>query len=271
MKLLALCALLCAMVALSSAEAAAEPEPENAKSGEVDVDKRTCWWRRPCRPKIVHRWRRPCRPKIVHRWRRPCRPKIVHRWRRPCWPKIVHRWRRPCRPKIVHRWRRPCWPKIVHRWKRPCWPKIVHRWRRPCRPKIVHRWKRPCWTKIGCRYFFYVRKPLTWHQAERNCRRLGGHLASVHSRRQYLKIRALIKKSSRGSPVTWIGGTDRCREGHWRWSDGSRLNYKNWCCGEPNNAGNQDCLQMNFSRRKCWDDAQCWLKRPSVCVRNRRR
>ncbi|XP_065806467.1 type-2 ice-structuring protein-like isoform X1 [Labrus bergylta] len=175
MKLLALCALLCAMVALSSAEAAAEPEPENAKSEEVDVDKRTCW----------------------------------------------------------------------------CW-------------------SRPSWTKIGCRYFFYIRKPLTWHQAERNCRRLGGHLASVHSRRQYLKIRALIKKSSRGSPATWIGGTDRCREGHWRWSDGSRLNYKNWCCGEPNNAGNQDCLQMNFSRRKCWDDAQCWLKRPSVCVRNRR-
>ncbi|XP_060886661.1 galactose-specific lectin nattectin-like isoform X2 [Labrus mixtus] len=210
MKLLALCALLCAMVALSSAEAAAEPEPENAKS-EVDVDKRTCWWKR------------------------------------------------------------PCWTRTGRRWKRPCWTKIVHRWKRPCWTKIGHKCKRPSWTKIGCRYFFYVRQPLTWHQAERNCRRLGGHLASVHSRRQYLKIRALIKKSSRGSPATWIGGNDRCREGHWRWSDGSRLNYKNWCCGEPNNAGNQDCLQMNFSRRKCWDDAQCWLKRPSVCVRNRRR
>uniref|UniRef100_UPI0037E83AEF type-2 ice-structuring protein-like isoform X2 n=1 Tax=Semicossyphus pulcher TaxID=241346 RepID=UPI0037E83AEF len=127
----------------------------------------------------------------------------------------------------------------------------------------------PCgWTRIGHRCFRYICHSLTWPQAERNCVSLGGHLASVHSVWEYRRIRLLVFKKTRHHPQAWLGANDRCQEGVWRWSDGSRLNYKGWCCGEPNNAGNQDCLQMNFGGHKCWDDRQCHHRLPSVCVRN---
>ncbi|XP_041636038.1 type-2 ice-structuring protein-like [Cheilinus undulatus] len=175
MKLLAVAALVCALMALSRAEAAAEPEPDEGKA-DASVAKR-CHW---------------------------------HHW---------------------------------------------------------HHWKYRGWTKIGHRYFYYNPHHLTWRQAERRCAAWGGHLASVHSHWEYKKIRWLIRRKGHGDRVAWIGGSDRHCEGHWCWSDGSCFNFRKWCCGEPNNAGNQDCLQINFSHRKCWDDAQCWLRRPSVCVK----
>ncbi|KAM7011926.1 type-2 ice-structuring protein-like [Tautogolabrus adspersus] len=69
-----------------------------------------------------------------------------------------------------------------------------------------HHWG---WTQIGHRYFFYVAHCLTWHQAEANCRRLGGHLASVHSHWEYAHIRALIVRKSHRNPQAWLGGNDQ--------------------------------------------------------------
>ncbi|XP_034532341.1 type-2 ice-structuring protein-like isoform X2 [Notolabrus celidotus] len=125
------------------------------------------------------------------------------------------------------------------------------------------------WKLIGHRYFFYVAQHLTWAQAEKKCVSLGGHLASVHSQWEYHQIRSLIKAQSHGHPAAWVGGTDSCQEGVWRWSDGSCFDFKQWCRGEPNNGlgTNQDCLQINFSCNKCWDDLWCHHRRPSVCVR----
>ncbi|KAM6999931.1 type-2 ice-structuring protein-like [Tautogolabrus adspersus] len=132
--------------------------------------------------------------------------------------------------------------------------------------------KRTChsgWTQIGHRYFFYVAHSMTWHQAEANCVHLGGHLASVHSHWEYAQITALIIFKSHKNPEVWIGGSDQHQEGVWRWTDGTCFNYTNWCRGEPNNACNQDCLQMNYSANRCCDDRWCHHRIPSVCVRNR--
>ncbi|XP_074555316.1 uncharacterized protein LOC141811233 [Halichoeres trimaculatus] len=130
--------------------------------------------------------------------------------------------------------------------------------------------KRTCrWTRIGRRSYVFIPRPLTWAQAERNCVALGGHLASVHSIWEYNKIRRLINARAKGSPATWLGGSDQRQEGVWRWTDGSSFNFRKWCCGEPNNGAgsNQDCLQVNYSAHKCWDDLWCHHRRPSVCAR----
>ncbi|XP_060892373.1 type-2 ice-structuring protein-like isoform X1 [Labrus mixtus] len=174
MKLLTVCSLICAVMALTSAEAAPEPEPEKTAAEDLDVVKRTC---------------------------------------------------------------------------------------------CCHNGG---WTQIGHRYFFYVPHSLTWHQAEANCRSMGGHLASVHSHQEYAQILTLIAQKSHRNTEAWIGGSDQIHEGVWRWNDGTCFNYKNWCWGEPNNAFNQDCLQINYTAHKCWDDRWCHHRIPSVCVRNRR-
>ncbi|XP_041636115.1 type-2 ice-structuring protein-like [Cheilinus undulatus] len=128
--------------------------------------------------------------------------------------------------------------------------------------------KRTClWHRIGHRYFYYVYNLLTWQQAEAYCHSLGGHLASVHSLWEFHLVQAFVRKQTHGNPEVWLGGNDIHQEGVWRWTDGSCFNFHQWCCGDPNNSNNQDCLQMNYSVHKCWDDIQCNVFRPSVCAR----
>ncbi|XP_014881082.1 ladderlectin-like [Poecilia latipinna] len=123
------------------------------------------------------------------------------------------------------------------------------------------------WTLIQGRCFKYIPRRLTWGKAERNCISMGGNLASVHSSEEYHEIQSLIMRATYAMKVTWIGGSDATEEGTWSWSDGSLMTFTNWCPGEPNNGGwNQDCMQMNYSGEKCWDDYRCSFSLPSVCV-----
>ncbi|XP_034020969.1 uncharacterized protein LOC117505435 [Thalassophryne amazonica] len=128
------------------------------------------------------------------------------------------------------------------------------------------------WSEISGHCFSYVAKPLTWKNAERNCMSMGGHLASVHSYAEYLDIQNLIIKVTRQPSQPWLGGSETYEEGHWLWSDGTPFGYNNWCPGEPNNGVffsqySQDCLQMNHSAQKCWDDDHCFHIRPSICAK----
>uniref|UniRef100_A0A3Q0SZJ6 C-type lectin domain-containing protein n=1 Tax=Amphilophus citrinellus TaxID=61819 RepID=A0A3Q0SZJ6_AMPCI len=125
------------------------------------------------------------------------------------------------------------------------------------------------WFQFNGRCFYYIPKPTSWAVAEKNCMSLGGHLASVHNFMEYHKLQSLILRVSHDYKETWIGGSDAQQEGHWIWSDGTIFHYTNWCPGEPNNlSGQQNCLQMNHSGGKCWDDLSCYNELPSVCAKN---
>uniref|UniRef100_A0A096MA76 C-type lectin domain-containing protein n=1 Tax=Poecilia formosa TaxID=48698 RepID=A0A096MA76_POEFO len=107
------------------------------------------------------------------------------------------------------------------------------------------------WTPINGRCFRYVAKPMAWIDAEKNCLSMGANLASVHNMQEYHQVQALITAASRGSGLTWLGGSDAQKDRTWLWSDGSPMLYKNWYKGEPNNwKGRQPCLQMNFSGKR---------------------
>ncbi|KAF3698118.1 Type-2 ice-structuring protein Type II antifreeze protein [Channa argus] len=122
------------------------------------------------------------------------------------------------------------------------------------------------WTKINGACFKYVSQHLTWAKAEKNCQTMGGHLASVESKKEYLKIQKLT--SPNGYRETWIGGSDAQEENVWLWVDGEKFVYTNWCKGEPSNfRGKQHCLAMNHTVKKCWDDVECYFHRPSICAR----
>lgn len=133
---------------------------------------------------------------------------------------------------------------------------------------LVKRWTycSPGWTGFNGRCFRYIPRAMTWAKAEKNCRSMGGTLASVRDIDDYHEIQRLITTISHDYAETWIGGSDAEQEGHWLWSDGTPFHFTNWCPGEPNNSREwQHCMQMNYGAQKCWDDDVCYYQKPSVC------
>ena len=66
-----------------------------------------------------------------------------------------------------------------------------------------------------------------------------------------------------------MGGSDRGREGMWRWeTSGSRMNYTDWEHGEPDNGGSgEDCLSiinMWYSGGR-WFDESCHRRHRYIC------
>ncbi|XP_017289098.1 ladderlectin-like [Kryptolebias marmoratus] len=127
------------------------------------------------------------------------------------------------------------------------------------------------WSPAYGRCFKYVSRRLTWAQAERNCLSMRGNLASIRSPGEYKAVQRIILRVDRKLPKAWIGGSDAAQEKMWLWSDGRRMTYTNWCRRQPDNARcNEDCLEMNYSGKKCWNDLNCALARASVCVLKKR-
>ncbi|XP_038587367.1 ladderlectin-like isoform X1 [Micropterus salmoides] len=125
------------------------------------------------------------------------------------------------------------------------------------------------WTAFNSRCFLYVPRSLSWAVAEKNCMSMGGHLASVHNIEEYHQIQTMILSATHYQREAWIGGSDAQQNQCWFWSDGTLYDFTNWCPGEPSNGrGHQNCLQMNYSDQKCWDDTWCDVHLPYVCARN---
>ena len=57
-----------------------------------------------------------------------------------------------------------------------------------------------------------------------------------------------------GQKKAWIGLNDRNKEGNYVNVDGCRRRFVTWAEGEPNNKGNEDCVQM--WNRKGWNDSK---------------
>lgn len=91
------------------------------------------------------------------------------------------------------------------------------------------------------------------------CSWWGGHLASVANKAEEKELQALLKAD--GKHRYWIGANDLKKEGSFEWSDGSKMAYKNWKRGEPNNRfrrrGGEDCVFAFARRGMVWNDAPC--------------
>ncbi|XP_030278859.1 galactose-specific lectin nattectin-like [Sparus aurata] len=129
-----------------------------------------------------------------------------------------------------------------------------------CRP--------PGWTRIGSRLFIVQRRGLTMADAEFNCIRLGGNLASIQSYGEHLAIRRLIRRVFRTDTRAWIGLFDAVQERKWMWTDGSKVRFTRWARNEPNNqGGTEHCTHINNG--DYWNDRPCNIRYASVCSRGR--
>ena len=96
---------------------------------------------------------------------------------------------------------------------------------------------------------------VSWHMAKSICEKIGGHLATVTSANENSTISSLL--SSVSNPYYYLGGTDKAKEGTWKWITGESFStsiYTNWNSGEPNNTdGNENYLVINNTSGK-WND-----------------
>ena len=93
----------------------------------------------------------------------------------------------------------------------------------------------------------------TWYAAVSRCKEWGGELASF-SNPALLKY---VDEKIHGH-YYWIGGSDREKEGQWRWMDGSKTDWTNWAPKEPNGGRVANCLLII---KGAWHDVLCYKRR----------
>nr|BAD98919.1 mannose-binding lectin [Lethenteron camtschaticum] len=108
-----------------------------------------------------------------------------------------------------------------------------------------------------------ARAKLTYADARRHCRGLGGELAAPRSASDNEALRLVVPAGE----YAYIGVDDTGREGTFTYAagGGGPLGYNNWNAGEPNNAGgDEDCAVIVANGGK-WNDVRCSRECHFVC------
>ncbi|XP_055969219.1 CD209 antigen-like protein C [Sorex fumeus] len=114
------------------------------------------------------------------------------------------------------------------------------------------------WEHFRGSCYLYSRSAGDWLHAMSACRRKNSQLVIVNSapEAKFLQFWEVQKKG------LWIGLSDHHDEGSWQWIDGSPLNISFWKPGEPNNEGDEDCVELYNDG---WNDIPCSQEKPWIC------
>ncbi|XP_047434288.1 CD209 antigen-like protein E [Mugil cephalus] len=118
------------------------------------------------------------------------------------------------------------------------------------------------WFGGSCYYIFPSTK--SWQESRNDCQQRGADLTIINSPEEQ-EFLIQFKTS------TWIGLTDREREGTWKWVDGTPLTTRYWAPGEPNGFlyRDEDCAEITIHQsqesRNRWNDHSCDDKKSWIC------
>ncbi len=90
----------------------------------------------------------------------------------------------------------------------------------------------------------------TYDEAVRRAKRNGGNLATINNELENSFLAANII-----SPTAMIGYNDFASEGKFEWQDGSNSSFTNWFVNQPNNANNQDVVEL-IKANGLWNDVE---------------
>nr|XP_039323049.1 CD209 antigen-like [Saimiri boliviensis boliviensis] len=132
----------------------------------------------------------------------------------------------------------------------------------------VERLCHPCpreWTFFQGNCYFMSNSQRNWHDSVTACREVGAQLVVIKSdeEQNFLQL-----QSSRRNRLTWIGLSDLKQEGTWQWVDGSPLSpslRRYWNQGEPNNIGEEDCVEFKGNG---WNDERCSAAKFWICKKS---
>ncbi|XP_040292884.1 pulmonary surfactant-associated protein A-like isoform X2 [Bufo bufo] len=103
-------------------------------------------------------------------------------------------------------------------------------------------------------------KELTYDESKAICLKAGGQLATPRNSEEN---NAILNIAQYYNMSVYLGITDIQTEGTFRYLDGKLITYSNWNIGEPNQRGEEDCVEMKIDGK--WNDGQCQSKRLNVC------
>lgn len=109
-----------------------------------------------------------------------------------------------------------------------------------------------------CSIYFLNPQQMTGSQAQNFAVGLGANLVSIQSQDENDCILSSLSNLNQ-TGVIWIGFSDEVSEGSFVWYDQSPITYTNWAPGEPNQSGNEDCVQIypTGANPGMWNDLSC--------------
>ena len=120
--------------------------------------------------------------------------------------------------------------------------------------------------------YFFSSDTKNWTDARAACRELGTNydlVSIINNGIQEFLTKNLTSQSY------YIGLNDISQEGIYKWVNeedltvGKTLEINHWNPGEPNNQGDEDCVEIIGSLGGKWNDLPCSFKRKYICGRNK--
>ncbi|KAG9470059.1 hypothetical protein GDO78_018991 [Eleutherodactylus coqui] len=112
----------------------------------------------------------------------------------------------------------------------------------------------------GEKVFVTSGKELPYDESKADCQKAGGQLASPKNSEEN---NAILSIAQYYNLPPFLGITDIQTEGTFRYPDGKPITYLNWNLGEPNQKGEEDCVEMKLNGG--WNDQGCQGKRLNIC------
>ncbi|KAI5106762.1 C-type lectin domain family 4 member F-like isoform X2 [Silurus meridionalis] len=111
----------------------------------------------------------------------------------------------------------------------------------------------PGWRYFNSSIYYISTVKKSWSKSSQDCKERGADLVIINSKEE----QEFVGLWRRGEN-TWIGASDRDKEGVWKWVDGTAITNKFWSKGEPNNVGDEDCAVSGYhTELENWYDVLC--------------
>ncbi|XP_031194773.1 CD209 antigen-like protein B [Mastomys coucha] len=120
------------------------------------------------------------------------------------------------------------------------------------------------WTFLLGNCYFFSKSQRNWNDAVTACKEVNAQLVIINSDEE----QTFLQQTSKAKGATWMGLSDLKKEATWLWVDGSTLSsrfQKYWNRGEPNNVGEEDCVEFAGDG---WNDSKCELKKFWICKKS---
>ncbi|XP_064427995.1 CD209 antigen-like protein 2 isoform X3 [Mirounga angustirostris] len=121
---------------------------------------------------------------------------------------------------------------------------------------------RPCpwkWELFQGSCYFFSQTQNIWKDAISACQNLRAQLVIISGTEEQKFLKSW---NTRNNQRTWIGLSDHHNEGSWKWVDNSSLQLSFWKEGEPNNHGDEDCVELYSDG---WNDNRCSVENFWTC------
>ena len=108
--------------------------------------------------------------------------------------------------------------------------------------------------------------PNNWADAQDQCAMWGYSLTTVEDEAEDLMLNEYVTLTEIGSG--WLGLNDlgEENEGYFTWISGLESSYEDgWSPGEPNNYGNEDCVEKREDFGWAWNDLNCEDEIAFIC------